>query len=118
MGMGYRVRGVPPRRPDQLESEELDVADLLRPGLLCRGDDALRYVHPFRSGLLGVHDLTSPSLSCDCAAAGSRYDFERMDLLFRASPRQTDIMIEAGTVTNSWLLRSAAIRTRCPSRAT
>ncbi|KAG2506632.1 hypothetical protein BBO99_00008469 [Phytophthora kernoviae] len=33
-------------------------------------------------------------------SAGSRYDFERMGLLFRASPRQTDIMIVAGTVTN------------------
>ncbi|KAK1946722.1 NADH dehydrogenase [ubiquinone] iron-sulfur protein 7 [Phytophthora citrophthora] len=33
-------------------------------------------------------------------SAGSRYDFERMGLLFRASPRQTDLMIVAGTVTN------------------
>ncbi|ETP01471.1 NADH-ubiquinone oxidoreductase 20 kDa subunit, mitochondrial [Phytophthora nicotianae CJ01A1] len=32
--------------------------------------------------------------------AGSRYDFERMGLLFRASPRCTDVMIVAGTVTN------------------
>ncbi|KAG7399062.1 NADH dehydrogenase Fe-S protein subunit 7 ndufs7 [Phytophthora boehmeriae] len=33
-------------------------------------------------------------------AAGSRYDFERMGMVFRASPRQTDVMIVAGTLTN------------------
>ncbi|KAL4123863.1 NADH dehydrogenase (ubiquinone) 1 alpha [Phytophthora ramorum] len=33
-------------------------------------------------------------------SAGSRYDFERMGLLFRASPRCTDVMIVAGTLTN------------------
>ncbi|TMW68025.1 hypothetical protein Poli38472_007697 [Pythium oligandrum] len=32
--------------------------------------------------------------------AGSRYDFERMGMVFRASPRQTDIMMVAGTLTN------------------
>uniref|UniRef100_H3GU26 NADH:ubiquinone oxidoreductase-like 20kDa subunit domain-containing protein n=1 Tax=Phytophthora ramorum TaxID=164328 RepID=H3GU26_PHYRM len=33
-------------------------------------------------------------------SAGSRYDFERMGMVFRASPRQTDVMIVAGTLTN------------------
>ncbi|KAI9981499.1 hypothetical protein PInf_009252 [Phytophthora infestans] len=33
-------------------------------------------------------------------AAGSRYDFERMGMVFRASPRQTDVMIVAVTLTN------------------
>ncbi|OQR98021.1 NADH ubiquinone oxidoreductase [Achlya hypogyna] len=32
--------------------------------------------------------------------AGSRYDFERMGMVFRASPRQSDVMIVAGTLTN------------------
>ncbi|CAK4078586.1 unnamed protein product [Aphanomyces euteiches] len=32
--------------------------------------------------------------------AGSRYDFERFGMVFRASPRQTDVMIVAGTLTN------------------
>ncbi|KAF1323756.1 Nadh dehydrogenase [ubiquinone] iron-sulfur protein 7, mitochondrial, partial [Globisporangium splendens] len=32
--------------------------------------------------------------------AGSRYDFERMGMVFRASPRQTDVMVVAGTLTN------------------
>ncbi|TYZ62187.1 hypothetical protein PybrP1_004939 [[Pythium] brassicae (nom. inval.)] len=32
--------------------------------------------------------------------AGSRYDFERMGMVFRASPRQTDVMLVAGTLTN------------------
>jgi len=33
-------------------------------------------------------------------AAASRYDMERIGLVFRASPRQSDVMIIAGTLTN------------------
>ncbi len=33
-------------------------------------------------------------------AAASRYDFDRFGLLFRPSPRQSDVMIVAGTLTN------------------
>jgi len=33
-----------------------------------------------------------------CAA--SRYDWDRLGILFRASPRQSDVMIVAGTLTN------------------
>jgi len=33
-------------------------------------------------------------------AAASRYDMERMGIVFRASPRQSDVMIVAGTLTN------------------
>jgi NADH-quinone oxidoreductase subunit B len=33
-------------------------------------------------------------------AAGSRYDMDRFGMLFRASPRQSDVMIVAGTLTN------------------
>ncbi len=33
-------------------------------------------------------------------AAGSRYDMDRFGLLFRPSPRQSDVMIVAGTLTN------------------
>ncbi|ETV67038.1 NADH dehydrogenase [ubiquinone] iron-sulfur protein 7, mitochondrial [Aphanomyces astaci] len=32
--------------------------------------------------------------------AGSRYDMERFGMVFRASPRQSDVMIVAGTLTN------------------
>jgi len=49
------------------------------------------------------HQMTF-GLAC-CAvemmhAAASRYDMERMGLVFRASPRQSDVMIVAGTLTN------------------
>ena len=37
-------------------------------------------------------------------AATSRYDMDRYDVLFRPSPRQADVMIVAGTLTNKWLL--------------
>jgi len=33
-------------------------------------------------------------------SAASKYDFDRFGLLFRASPRQSDAMIVAGTLTN------------------
>lgn len=33
-------------------------------------------------------------------ASGPRYDQDRMGIIFRASPRQSDIMIVAGTLTN------------------
>jgi NADH:ubiquinone oxidoreductase subunit B-like Fe-S oxidoreductase len=33
-------------------------------------------------------------------AAASRYDMDRFGMLFRASPRQSDVMIVAGTLTN------------------
>jgi len=33
-------------------------------------------------------------------SAASRYDMERMGMVFRASPRQSDVMIVAGTLTN------------------
>ena len=33
-------------------------------------------------------------------AAASRYDFDRFGLLYRPSPRQSDVMIVAGTLTN------------------
>ncbi len=33
------------------------------------------------------------------AAGASRYDFERFGIIIRASPRQSDVMIVAGTVT-------------------
>lgn len=32
--------------------------------------------------------------------ASSRYDFDRYGIMFRASPRQADVMIVAGTLTN------------------
>jgi len=33
-------------------------------------------------------------------AAVSRYDMDKIGMIFRASPRQSDIIIIAGTVTN------------------
>ena len=48
--------------------------------------------------------LTRLGLAC-CAVemmhmAAARYDQDRLGVVFRASPRQSDIMIVAGTLTN------------------
>ena len=50
-------------------------------------------------------------------AAGSRYDIARFGSeVFRASPRQSDLMIVAGTLCNKMLLRCARSMTRWLSR--
>jgi len=36
-----------------------------------------------------------------CTGA-SRYDFDRLGMIFRASPRQADLIIAAGTITKRW----------------
>lgn len=36
--------------------------------------------------------------------AAARYDQDRLGVVFRASPRQSDIMIVAGTLTNKMVL--------------
>ncbi|WP_410519732.1 NuoB/complex I 20 kDa subunit family protein [Candidatus Fokinia crypta] len=41
-------------------------------------------------------------------AAGSRYDMDRFGMLFRATPRQSDVIIVAGTLTNKM---ATALRT-------
>lgn len=48
--------------------------------------------------------IPRPGLAC-CAIemmhmAAARYDQDRLGVIFRASPRQCDIMIVAGTLTN------------------
>ena len=47
-----------------------------------------------------------------------RYDLERFGTAPRASPRQSDLMIVAGTLTNKMAPACARSTTRCPSRAT
>ena len=36
-------------------------------------------------------------------SAASRYDFDRFGIVFRPSPRQSDVMIVAGTLQIKWL---------------
>lgn len=50
-------------------------------------------------------------------AAASRYDMERFGMVFRASPRQSDVMIVAGTLTNKMApaLRKVYDQSECNS---
>ncbi|KUF99684.1 hypothetical protein AM588_10008661 [Phytophthora nicotianae] len=47
-----------------------------------------------------VADFLAGNATARNSAAGSRYDIERMGMVYRGSPRQTDVMIVAGTLTN------------------
>jgi Ni,Fe-hydrogenase III small subunit len=62
-----------------------------------------RHDSPLQIYLAWIYN-TLPGLAC-CAVemmhmAASRYDQDRLGVVFRASPRQSDIMIVAGTLTN------------------
>jgi hypothetical protein len=50
-------------------------------------------------------------------AGVSRYDLDRFGVVFRPSPRQSDVMIVAGTLTNKMAPACARFTTRWPSRA-
>ena len=50
------------------------------------------------------HDIGPAGLAC-CAVemmhtGAARYDLDRFGIIFRPSPRQSDVMIVAGTLTN------------------
>lgn len=48
---------------------------------------------------------------------GARYDLDRFGVIFRASPRQSDVMIVAGTVTKKWPPYSADFTIKCQNRS-
>ena len=50
-------------------------------------------------------------------AGAARYDLDRFGIVFRPSPRQSDVMIVAGTLCNKMAPRCARSTTRWPSRA-
>jgi hypothetical protein len=50
-------------------------------------------------------------------AGCARYDLDRFGIVFRPSPRQSDVMIVAGTLTNKMAPACARCMTRWPSRA-
>ncbi len=51
-------------------------------------------------------------------AGASRYDLDRFGIMFRPSPRQSDVMMSSpGRCATRWRRRCARSTTRCPSRA-
>ena len=46
-------------------------------------------------------------------SAASRYDFDRFGVVFRPSPRQSDVMIVAGTLTNKMAPALRKVMTKC-----
>jgi len=76
-----------PGQAGQLGPHRQPVADDFRPGLLAR----VEMIHAYMP----------------------RYDLDRLGIIPRASPRQSDVMIVAGTLTNRWPRPCARSTTRC-----
>eukprot|EP01043_Picozoa_sp_COSAG02_P016503 COSAG02_NODE_728_length_17995_cov_52.042244_9_plen_180_part_00 len=94
------------------------MADDFRARMMRGGDDAGRYVLGFKPPGRS-RDSCPPPSNCRCyspyrsdpaanetdglcgaRAGGARYDLDRLGMIFRPSPRQSDVMIVAGTLTN------------------
>ncbi|EGZ10597.1 hypothetical protein PHYSODRAFT_261754 [Phytophthora sojae] len=94
--------------PDNAEAmERSTIADLLSGNATAR--NSAEYVVSRLDDLVNWGRKSSiwpVSFGLACCAvemmhfAGSRYDCERMGMVYRASPRQGDVMIVAGTLTN------------------
>ena len=54
------------------------------------------------------------AIEAPMSASGPRFDFDRMGVFFRASPRQADVMIVAGTVTYKMALAVKRIYEQMP----
>ena len=100
MGVIAPASGVPiPPGPDADAAIQHATAELSDKGFLVANLDSL--VNWARTGSLWPMTF---GLAC-CAvemmhAACSRYDIDRFGTVFRASPRQSDVIIVAGTLTN------------------
>ncbi len=96
--MGVSLKPIPPGL-DQDELLNMVTEEISNRGFVVANLDKL--VNWARCGSLWPMTF---GLAC-CAvemmqAAASRYDMDRFGMLFRASPRQSDVMIVAGTLTN------------------
>lgn len=90
-------------------THDLVTQELFSPTRLSVADNRMEYITAKTDGLVNWSRKSSfwPmtfGLAC-CAVemmhcGASRYDFDKMGIIFRASPRQSDAMIVAGTLTN------------------
>lgn len=75
------------------------VSDIKNKGFIVASADKL--FNWARSGSLWPMSFGLPCCAVEMMhAAASRYDMDRYGMLFRPSPRQADVMIVAGTLTN------------------
>jgi NADH-quinone oxidoreductase subunit B len=96
-----RLKNAPRKHPERWQPEEVDMKnpDLLEKGFVIAKVGTV--VDFARTGSLWPMSF---GLAC-CAvemmqAATSRYDMDRFGMVFRGSPRQSDLMIVAGTLCN------------------
>ena len=101
MGMSPTIQG---QSPLQLGAAQDQVMESVTDSLAEKGfvlANADKLVNWARTGSLWPMTFGLACCAVEMMHAGaSRYDLDRFGIIFRASPRQSDIMIVAGTLTN------------------
>ncbi|KAI8803544.1 NADH-ubiquinone oxidoreductase [Cladochytrium replicatum] len=92
---------LPPANPYNLPKPVNNIAE----GVLTTLDGVLNWartnsIWPMTFGLVRLIILLHAHVILQMHMAASRYDQDRIGIVFRASPRQSDVMIVAGTLTN------------------
>ena len=86
---------------DHLYDEEHALQRLLRPGLFNRRELAVSIAREYDApSVLDVGGGSARVGEFMLDAGASRYDLDRFGIVFRPSPRQSDVMIVAGTLVN------------------
>lgn len=94
----------------------MGIEGVLKKGFITTSaDTVLNYM---RTGSLWPVTFGLACCAVEMMHAGmARYDLDRFGIIFRPSPRQADLMIVAGTLTNKMAPACAAYTTSSPSRA-
>jgi len=86
-------------RPAEARDLPFDVPEVMNKGFFVTGVDAL--MNWARTGSLWPMTFGLACCAVEMMHAGaSRYDLDRFGVIFRPSPRQSDVMIVAGTLVN------------------
>jgi NADH-quinone oxidoreductase subunit B len=103
------------RKVDDILRPHADDNPLLERGMVTTSLDAL--INWARTGSMWPVTFGLACCAVEMMQAGAaRYDLDRFGVIFRPSPRQSDVMIVAGTLTNKMAPACARSTTRCPIR--
>ena len=94
----------------------MSIEGILQEGFVTTTADKL--INYVRTGSMWPMTFGLACCAVEMIHAGcSRYDLDRFGIVFRPSPRQSDVMIVAGTLTNKMAPALRKVMTRWPNRA-